>query len=100
MKKKILNEVTSFCNECSSKECCPENECVLYRVEQVALNKKKVYQVEITETLQRVVEVEADSEQDAIFMVDDKYREEEIVLDAADFIDYEIAIFKSDEDEE
>lgn len=43
MKEKILNETTKFCNTCPSKECCPENECVLYRIEQIVLkwNKKK-----------------------------------------------------------
>ena len=100
MTEKILNETTTFCNECESKECCPEEECILYRIEQIALNKKKTYQVEITETFQRIIEVEAESKQDAIFMVDDQYREEEIVLDDADFIDYEIGIFESDANEE
>jgi len=33
IKKSILNETTTFCNECASKECCPERECVLYRIE-------------------------------------------------------------------
>lgn len=41
MKDKILNETTSFCNECASKECCPEEECVLYRIEQIVLGKEK-----------------------------------------------------------
>lgn len=31
----ILNEIMSFCEECSSRECCPEEECVLYRIEQI-----------------------------------------------------------------
>ena len=34
-KEEILNEITSFCNECSSRECCPEEECVLFRIEQI-----------------------------------------------------------------
>ncbi len=97
--EKILTEITEFCEGCNSLECCHEDECVLYRIEQIIMNKKKIYQVEITETLQRVVEVEAESEQEAIFMVDDQYREEEIVLDSADFMDYEIGIFESDVNE-
>ena len=38
LKKKeemILDETTSFCNECPSKDCCPEDECVLFRIEQI-----------------------------------------------------------------
>lgn len=31
----ILNETTRFCEECPSKENCPEEECVLYRIEQI-----------------------------------------------------------------
>lgn len=41
MEDKILNETTSFCNECLSKECCKEEECVLYRIEQIVLNNKE-----------------------------------------------------------
>lgn len=100
MKEKILNETTTFCNECESKECCPEEECVLYRIEQIALSKKKTYQVEITETLQRVVEVEAESEEEAIETIEEQYRDEEIVLDYNDFMGCEIDIFESDANEE
>ena len=39
------------------------------------------YSVEITETLQRVVEVEADGVADAERIASDKYRKGEIVLD-------------------
>ena len=45
------------------------------------------YQVEITETLQKTVEVEAESERDAISKVEDKYYNNEIELDTSDFID-------------
>jgi hypothetical protein len=34
-KKEILEEITNFCNECPSKECCSENECVLYKIEKI-----------------------------------------------------------------
>lgn len=44
------------------------------------------YKVEITETLQRVVEVEASSAHDALEKVKDQYRNEEVVLDSTDFI--------------
>lgn len=45
------------------------------------------YQVEITETLQKTVEVEAESERDAISKVEDQYYNNEIELDTSDFID-------------
>lgn len=32
-KEEILSETTSFCNECSSKDCCPENECIIGKIE-------------------------------------------------------------------
>ena len=95
MKEKVLNETTNFCNECASKECCPENECVLYRIEQI-VNEKKTYKVEITETLQRVIEVEAKSEEEALETIEEQYRDEEIVLDYGDFMGYDVDIFKGD----
>ena len=42
------------------------------------------YKVEITEYLQRVIEVDAESEEDAIAMVKEDYRKENIVLDDFD----------------
>lgn len=35
MKNEILLEITNFCEECASHECCPESDCVLYRIEQI-----------------------------------------------------------------
>lgn len=35
MEEKIMEEITNFCEECPSHECCPEEGCVLYRVEQI-----------------------------------------------------------------
>ena len=48
------------------------------------------YLVEISETLQRKVEVEADNPADAIQKIKDKYYNSEIVLDADDIVDGEI----------
>lgn len=31
----ILNETTTFCESCASKDCCPEEDCVLYRIEKL-----------------------------------------------------------------
>lgn len=37
MEEKILNETTSFCETCPKRQCCPENDCVLYRIEQIVI---------------------------------------------------------------
>jgi hypothetical protein len=57
------------------------------------------YQIEITETLQKVVEVEARSLSEAITKVATDYSKGEIVLDAMDFVGYEIKDFGSNENE-
>lgn len=36
---RVLKQIANFCNECSSKDCCSEENCVLYRIEQI-LNGK------------------------------------------------------------
>jgi len=51
---------------------------------------RKKYKIEVTETLQRIVEVSARSVEEAIAQVTEKYREGEIVLDSSDFIDVKI----------
>lgn len=43
------------------------------------------FDVEIIETLSRIITVEAEDELDAKLLVDEMYRGEEIVLDADDF---------------
>ena len=96
MIEKLLKEITDFCKECPSHECCPEEECILYRIEEITLNKKKTFQVEITEISQRVEEVEAESEEEAIDIVDELFRNGEIVLEYNDYKGYEIDIFKGD----
>ena len=40
LKERILNETTSHCNECPNKERCPEEECVLFRIEQIVEEKE------------------------------------------------------------
>ena len=50
------------------------------------------YKIEITETLQKVVEVEADDIQKAISIVKERYRKEEIILDDRDYINTKIEI--------
>lgn len=47
----------------------------------------KKYKITITETLSREVEVNADSEQEAIQKVSDDYRAEKYVLSSEDYMD-------------
>lgn len=46
----------------------------------------KTFQVEVLETLSRVIEVQAFDEYDAINKVEDEYKLENIVLGADDFV--------------
>lgn len=57
----------------------------------------KTYSVEITETLQKTIDVEAPSYHEAFESVSKSYKNGEIVLDSSDFIDYEISVLSSDE---
>ncbi|MDD2577658.1 MAG: DpnD/PcfM family protein [Bacteroidales bacterium] len=52
----------------------------------------KKYKVEITETLQRVIEIEAESSDEAYKIAKDRYEDFDIVLDYDDFIDYKIKL--------
>lgn len=53
------------------------------------------YSIEITETLQTVVYIEADNLEDALSMTREQYRNGDIVLDADNSnVDYDIKHFK------
>ena len=52
------------------------------------------YQVEINKTLSRIIEVEAENENNAVSKIKDLYRQEKIVLDSNDFLDTKIEIYK------
>lgn len=56
----------------------------------------KVYQVEIEELLQKVVKVKANSLAEAINKVEEKYRNEEYVLDYNDFKGVEFNEYKDE----
>ena len=53
----------------------------------------EIYKIELTETLQRIVEIKAISLNDAIAEVNKKYNNEEIVLDSDDYTDKNINVF-------
>ena len=55
---------------------------------------RKKYQVEITETFQKVVDISAFSPDEAIAKATQQYREREIVLDSSDFIDYNVQLLR------
>lgn len=52
------------------------------------------YQVEINETLSRIIEVEAENENDAVSKIKDLYRKEKIILDSNDYLDTKIEIYE------
>lgn len=41
MKEKIKIEIAEFCENCISCNCCPEEGCVLFRIEQLVNGKGK-----------------------------------------------------------
>lgn len=54
----------------------------------------KTYRIEITETLQKTIEIEASSDDEAINIVKSLYNKEEIVLDEKNYIDTEFNIIE------
>jgi hypothetical protein len=52
----------------------------------------KKYRIEITETLSRIIEAEAESEGVAVEKVRQMYRDGGIILDASDYIATEISV--------
>lgn len=56
----------------------------------------KVYQIEIEETLQKVVEIKADSLEDAISIAHDRYRNEEYILNEENFMGVEFSEYRDE----
>jgi len=54
------------------------------------MNKLNTYKIEITETLQKQIEVEAESAEEAVLCVEAMYNNEDVVLDSSNIIDTEI----------
>lgn len=50
------------------------------------------YRIEITETLSRTIEMEADNEEAAVKIVRQMYSNSEIILDVSDYIETEISV--------
>ena len=55
---------------------------------------KRVFQIEVVETLSSIVEVNAENEQEALLKAQEIYRNEDVVLYPDDFIDTKFNIFK------
>jgi hypothetical protein len=53
----------------------------------------KTFKIEVQELSSRVVEVKAESTENAVNIIREKYRNEEIVLDYSDFNDVSFLIF-------
>lgn len=54
----------------------------------------ETFRIEIKETLSRIIEIEANSEEEAFSLVRNQYHNEVIVLDADDYIDTEFLILE------
>ena len=52
------------------------------------------YKVEIKEILSRLIDIEADNENEAIIKAKTEYRNQNVILDESDYIDTEINIYK------
>ena len=48
---------------------------------------KTIFNIEITETLQKIIEVGADNEEDALHKIMRMYKNEEVILDYDNFVD-------------
>ena len=57
---------------------------------------QNTYKIEIEETLQRVVEIKADSLEDAITIARERYSNEEYILDENDFKGAEFSEYKDE----
>lgn len=57
---------------------------------------QNTYKIEIEETLQRVVEIKADSLEDAITIARERYSSEEYILDENDFKGAEFSEYKDE----
>ena len=56
----------------------------------------KTYRVVVTETLQRIVYIDAKSAEEACQEVEERYHNEEIVLDSSDYQDTKIEVVEDD----
>ena len=60
---------------------------------------KKIYQVEIEETLRKTIQVAAESESEAFYIAEEAYKKQDVVLNADDFAEYNIFVTKEIKDQ-
>ena len=36
----IMNEITEFCRDCNSCDKCPEDDCILFRIERIIVDER------------------------------------------------------------
>jgi hypothetical protein len=56
----------------------------------------KTFEFEIKEFLSRIIEVKANTEDEALEKVKEMYQKEEIILDSSDYVDTEINKFENE----
>ena len=56
-------------------------------------NEMSKFNVEITETLQKIITVEAENEQEALWKVEDMWKNGECILDSENFMGADFHIF-------
>ena len=54
------------------------------------------FRIEIAETLSRAIDIEADSEEEALQKVRDRYNAEIIILNSEDFLDVEFQMLRNE----
>jgi len=112
MKEKKTRIKFYYCDECNlqAEPSCVEGEDIMYicpncreagpELSMVSMNvaiKKRFYKVKIEETLSRIVEVEASSEQNAMDQVGGMYQTGSIVLDKREhFEDFDYTILREE----
>jgi hypothetical protein len=52
----------------------------------------KTFIIEITETLQKQIQVEAESKDDAMSIIRNQYKKEDIILDESDYVNTQFEI--------
>ena len=58
-----------------------------------------IFVIEIVETLARTINIEAETTEEALAIVVQRYRSEEIVLDSSDFVDVDFNVKTADSTE-
>ena len=71
--QEILLEISDFCKTCPSNSCCPEKECILYRIEKLLLDEEKELNSmqEYIDDLQGELEILEEKEREKLYENDE-----------------------------